>query len=385
MNMETKTLLLVEDEENLRSMLVEQLSSPRLKVDEAKDGLEALERLSSRSYDVVLADIKMPRLTGIGLIGRARAMGCDAPFVFLTAYGDKQNVLSALRLQAFDLIEKPCDTADLKATINTVLGQKANERALREIHEQKLKEDLEELHREQIFKQSKMASLGEIAGNIAHEINTPLQVISGRVQEIKRELKRESFDKLEVLESIEKIELTSQRIGKIIQGLKNYARDGESDPFQSTSLNTIVEDSLALCNDRLKKHAIAVSFAHPFENIKIDCRSIQISQVLINLFNNACDALESLPENQKWLIIAVQKLEEKIEIAVTDGGRGIEPVVREKLFCSTITTKPQGKGTGIGLNIAKKIVEEHGGELFIDKTCPNTKFVIRLKPASSCI
>ena len=113
-------------------------------------------------------------------------------------------------------------------------------------------------------------------------------------------------------------------------------------------------------------------------DLPLDCRPVQISQVLLNLLSNALDAVENT-ENP-WIAIEAEAIPEKqeIEIRITDSGPGIPNAVAEKMMNPFFTTKPSGKGTGLGLSISTRIMQEHGGTLRLDRSHPYTQFILRL-------
>lgn len=223
---------------------------------------------------------------------------------------------------------------------------------------------------------SRLAALGEMAGGIAHEINNPLAIISGYVQQINRQLE----DSPEALQKIEKqtikIENMVQRISKIINGLRSFSRDGSRDPIESFSLQGLIDDSMSLAEAKLKSNGVTMKVLLPNEFIHIRGQKVQLSQVLINLINNAFDAIEH--NKEKWILIQAKTIGNKIELSVTDSGLGVPMAVREKLMQPFFTTKPVGKGTGLGLPISKGIVERHQGHFYYDENSKNTRFVIEL-------
>jgi len=226
-----------------------------------------------------------------------------------------------------------------------------------------------------IVSTSKLTALGEMAGGMAHEINTPLGVIKMRANQLRRLLAQPQFD-IEVGRSMaDAIEMTADRIGKIVQGLRSFSRHSEDDLLASESLLTIIDDTLDLCSQRLANQGIGITVAK-FSAIQINCRPAQISQVLVNLLNNAGDAIEVRPD--KWIAIEVVEHDDVVDIRVSDSGDGISVEIEQKLFQPFFTTKPIGKGTGLGLSISKGIVAEHGGHLFLDRSRANTCFVVRL-------
>jgi two-component system sensor histidine kinase DctS len=112
----------------------------------------------------------------------------------------------------------------------------------------------------------------------------------------------------------------------------------------------------------------------------LECRAVQISQVLLNLINNACDAISSL--NEKWILINAIERNNLIEISVTNSGPKIPAHIREKLMQPFFTTKEVGMGTGLGLSLSKTIAEAHGGRLYLDLGAENTRFVLELPKIS---
>lgn len=230
---------------------------------------------------------------------------------------------------------------------------------------------------------SKMSSLGEMAGGIAHEINTPLAVIALKVELLKEAAKTSDFTasaRQVVEDACVIIERTTSRIAKIITGLRAFARDGASDPFQTTDIKSIVEDTLDLCSEKFRSSGVDLQVNMPEHSLFLSCRSTQIEQVLLNLLNNSFDAIETL--NPKWIKIEVLDLGEQIELSVTDSGYGIAPAIRSKLAQPFFTTKDVGKGTGLGLSISRGIVMDHGGALSLDEQSPHTRFVIVLPKSS---
>jgi signal transduction histidine kinase len=226
---------------------------------------------------------------------------------------------------------------------------------------------------------SKLAALGEMAGGIAHEINTPLTVIQGRAGQIRRMVNEEPRDTLDtrtLATFAEKIEATTQRIARIVRGLRAFARQGDHEPLQPVVVNALVQDALDLCRERFKTHGVALRTGPIDETLRVPARGTQIGQVLVNLLSNAFDAVEQAEE--RWVLLTVEPHGERVEIAVEDSGPGIPPALRERMFQPFFTTKPVGKGTGLGLSISHGIAQEHGGSLFLDETCPHTRFVVSL-------
>lgn len=226
---------------------------------------------------------------------------------------------------------------------------------------------------------SKMATLGEMAGGVAHEINNPMTVIDGMAKMIRRYGEMRPIPIEKILSSAEKIEKHSSRVSKIVRGLRTFSRDGSDDPFEEISVKHIIEDSLELCQERILKKGIKlIDFDHLPEDLQIEGQMIPLTQVFINLLNNAHDAILEVELEQKWIQMEIEDVGDFVQISIIDSGPGIPKEIREKILQPFFTTKEVGKGTGLGLGIVQGIIQKHKGNLIIDPSCPNTKFVITL-------
>ncbi|UYL08053.1 ATP-binding protein [Bdellovibrio sp. SKB1291214] len=222
---------------------------------------------------------------------------------------------------------------------------------------------------------AKLASLGEMAGGIAHEINTPLNVILLSAEQQMDLLQDQDLDRQTMKASIEKVQSTTNRIATIVRGLRIFARDGAKDPIESIPVQTLIDNTLSLCYEKFKLANVDLRLPAP-TNLILRCRPVQISQVMLNLLNNSFEAIQDLPE--KWIAIDVKELADQIEIRITDSGHGIDADIQAEIFRPFYTTKEIGKGTGLGLSISRGLIEAHHGQLYVDVDHPNTSFVIRL-------
>lgn len=244
-------------------------------------------------------------------------------------------------------------------------------------HDKKTAERELESARASSLNSSKLASLGQMAGNFAHEINNPLAIISGKSNRIRKTLANfKEHDFSAAIKDLDSIDSTLIRITKIIKGLRNMSRDGSADQAEKTLVKNIIDETIEMSRSKFRNSMVEIRVSDYNQNLEIFCRPVQIGQVIINLLANAVDAVEELPE--KWVELSVLDSPTETQIRITDSGKGIPLEVQEKLMQPFFTTKPVGKGTGLGLNISRKILENHGGQFYLDNNSPNTCFVLSL-------
>lgn len=245
----------------------------------------------------------------------------------------------------------------------------------KDISQEKEQAKIIEEQRALMVHSSRLSTLGEMAGGVAHEVNNPLAIILGKTNQLKKKIHSGELHPQTILDSLDIIEKTADRIGKIVKGLKLFSRSGEGEPFQSYPLASILNDTLDLCSERLRQKQIQLILkVEP--TIVLECRNVQISQILLNLIGNALDAVQNT-ENP-WIEIGAHQNKEVAQIYVMDSGHGISPEIIERLMIPFFTTKELGQGTGLGLSISKSLAEDHGGSLIYDKNSTNTRFVLTL-------
>lgn len=227
---------------------------------------------------------------------------------------------------------------------------------------------------------SKLNALGRLAAGIAHEVNNPLTIVYGQACRLRKLVSENTASRADLMQISEEIEEMSSRIVRIINGLRAFTRDGSNDPMEFASVKKIIEDTLVFCRHNFKAHGIELLVDEVPEDLQIHARPVQISQVLLNLLNNAFDIVSEA--KKKWIRVSIAQTDSSLEIRVSDSGSGVPPELRPQLFEAFFTTKPVGKGTGLGLNIARTILSSHGGELFLDESAPHTTFVVRLPRVS---
>lgn len=236
----------------------------------------------------------------------------------------------------------------------------------------KIEEELES-ERVRAFQSSKLATLGEMAGGIAHEVNTPMATIGLTVDYIRGQLEEDVFDIDDINKRLEMITQTVDRVGRIIRGLRDFARQDGNEPLEKMSLHDLVEDVFALCKEKLYTRGIEVRLNFD-SDLMFKARRVQLSQVLLNLISNSHDAICEL-EN-RWIEVTAKIEGSNVVIQYSDSGKGIPQNVVKKMFDPFYTTKPVGKGTGLGMSISSTIIGAHKGKMRYNEVNGHTGFEI---------
>lgn len=277
--------------------------------------------------------------------------------------------------------------------------QKKNE--IIQIQKREAEETLAELKatQKQLIQSEKMASLGELTAGIAHEIQNPLNFVNNfseisneLVDEMKEELETGSLQQAteiaeDIKQNLEKINYHGKRADSIVKAMLQHSRQssGKKEP---TDINALCDEYLRLSYHglRAKDKTFNVEFTTDFDESvgKINIIPQDIGRVLLNLFNNAFYAV-----NEKSKLIAnsyrpltqikTRRINDKVEIVVTDNGNGIPQNIVDKIFQPFFTTKPTGQGTGLGLSLSYDIIKAHSGNIKVkSKEGEGSVFIIQL-------
>lgn len=223
---------------------------------------------------------------------------------------------------------------------------------------------------------SKLSALGVVSAAITHEINNPLGVILGRCEMITSQILSGNVDQESLKKNVSMIEKTGQRIEKIIRSMRTFTRENEGESFSAVKICEIVGNALDLVTQRYIDHGIRFEYIPVSPELVIECRSTQVMQIIVNLLNNAHDAVQNLSD--RWVRLEIIEQKESIQISVTDSGKGIRSDVLAKLFTPFFTTKDIQYGTGLGLSISRSLAQKHRGSLTLDRDSSNTRFVLTL-------
>jgi C4-dicarboxylate-specific signal transduction histidine kinase len=192
-------------------------------------------------------------------------------------------------------------------------------------------------------------------------------------------IKRDPLDVERIAYASQKISETAERMSQIIMSLRRLSYEGQGEPLEKVDLVQVVDDTLAICRQSIQQLGIDLIFERPPGPCYTMGRPLQLGQVLLNLIQNARDAVERL--DQKWIRISIQKRESILELAVVDSGPGLKPEILARVGQPFFTTKPFGKGTGLGISISRKIMAAHGGSIEVDVRHPHTRFVVAIPQA----
>lgn len=408
-NLDSKSLLIVDDTPDNIRLLSTMLAEQGYKVRKALNGEMALNSCQADPPDLVILDIKMPDLDGYTVCERLKdnPETAEIPVVFISALDDVIDKVKAFQVGGVDYISKPFQCEE-------VLARVKNQLTIRELTfklEQKVEARtaallgaFETLQNTQIqlVQSEKMATLGQLVAGIAHEINNPLGFITNNLQFAQEGVESlmehlqlyqqeypqptaailehsETIDLEYLLEDLpnllDSIKIGSDRIQKLSLSLRKFSRKNNNLPVES-DLHDGLESTLLILKHRLKSNSNRreIEIIKRYQELPlILCYPEQLNQVFMNLLANSIDALDERCEKQAdssseatyEITVETEFIRDRslIQIRITDNGLGIPEDIQDQIFDYQFTTKPSGKGTGIGLAIAHQIIQHHDGLL----------------------
>ncbi len=345
MQLKNFSVMYVEDDKDIQE-LVNYILKPKCKkfltADNGKEGLELYQRFKP---DIVLSDINMPCMDGLEMSKKLKKLEPDLPIVLVTSFDDAQLLKEAINTGIDKYIQKPFSTESFLESLISVVK-------ILELKNEK--EQIENM----MQVQSKIASMGEMIGNIAHQWRQPLNVISTAASsfllhlELEKELKKE-----DVIRNSKQILEQVNYLSNTIDDFRDfYSKDDKCEKF---NIKNAVYKSISLVKDSYKNNSI--EFILDLENFEIRKKENELIQVLVNIFNNAKDAfiINKTDFDTRYVFIKMKVEDQKCLIFVKDSAKGIEETVIDRVFEPYFTTKFASKGTGIGLYMSHKIITEH--------------------------
>ena len=387
------TILVVDDEEAIRSLFRNILEAEGYQLETAGQASEARDHLSSARFDVMLADLMLPGEDGLNLLRFAAKRDAEMSVIMVTGFPDLSTAVEALKQGAYDYISKPVRRQSLLAVVGRAYErkqlfvekrrleqenaeyQKSLERKVEERtydlrnSEQRSRDLFQETRQayeglkeaqERMIRSEKLAAIGELAAQVAHGIRNPLSAISNSVGVLRRDLELEGDDRrlLEVVYS------ETQRLAGIITDFLKFARPR---PIQKSpqQLTEILSDLLLLLSQD-QRVGDRVSIERDYEEglplVSVD--AVQIRDAVWNLLVNA---VEAMPDGGS-LSVRIRHVAEVdppcVRIAIRDTGSGVSEEEQDKIFQPFQTSKAEG--TGLGLALVQRIVDNHGGSIDFD-------------------
>ncbi len=324
--------------------------------------LRGLDLLAKNHPDVVIMDIRMPGMTGIEGLREIRKLDPDISVIMLTGFGALETAQEALRLGASDYLKKPFDTKEIMEVVRQNIRRTAHQRRRSSMENQlqELNSRLENV----VARKDRMSSLGEASAELVHDLRNPLTVVHGYVQILGEELSQAKAQRgtdggaQDYLGAIEK---GVRRCRELIDAWQDLGRKTVHDlvPINLISVLTeIVEGQRLLAESN--RGALELRVEVPSCQILGD--STQLSRALQNIIGNASDALQDAGGSVQ---VTLRSVGEEALISVRDDGVGISEENLARLFQPYFTTKARGRGTGLGLFITRKIIEDHHGQVEI--------------------
>jgi signal transduction histidine kinase len=371
-----KTVLFVDDEKDICDVLSISLSDLGYKVYTAQNGQEALRIIQDVNPPIVLTDIRMPVMDGIELLRRIKSQFPETEVVMVTGHGDMDLAIESLKNEATDFIVKPIKDEALEIALNRALERISMRRQLREYTE-----NLEELVQEKsakLVQAERLAAVGETIAGLSHAIKNIAGGLEGGTFVLEKGIELE--DKNYIHQGWEAVRFNFEKIKDLSVDLLNYAKYTDLD-FRLVDPNEPAREVMELMKPRAAEHGIDLKtdLASDLQAFWFDPDAIH--HCLLNLVTNGIDAaLSDNPSGTKKQVVLETSKPESwgVEYTVTDNGCGMAAEVREKIFTSFFSTKG-ATGTGIGLMITKKIIDDHNGVIeFESKKGVGTTFFIRL-------
>lgn len=248
-------------------------------------------------------------------------------------------------------------------------GLDVTDRAQREQHAH--------LAQDRLTRVARLATLGEMAAGIAHEINQPLTAITTYARACERYLENGQPDYDDLREALREIGAEGLRAGGIVHKLRQMVRTDSPEQRERLDVNRMIEDIRSLLESDARLHGVDLRFRLTPGLPPVMGQAVQLQQVVLNLARNAFEALAEEPSSRRQVTIGSAGTSEGVEISVTDNGPGIAPQIADRLFDPFATTK--GNGTGLGLPISRTIVSSHGGTITVGAAEPRgCVFSVRL-------
>ena len=368
-------ILIVDDEQamvRLLELLLEHVGYTNLR--STTDPREVLECCAEFQPDLILLDLRMPHLDGVQVLKQLEGRRADLylPVLVLTADVSRESRRAALEAGASDFVTKPFEQAELLLRVRNLLEMRFLHRDLRRQNATLEAQIQERTH--QLLEAEKLATMDNLLAGVAHELNSPLSVILGQVGLFAATAADDS-----ARARVREIGEAAERCVRIVRGFLTMARRRPPERGR-VSLNQLLRDAVELLAFELRIDNIAVQLDLESDLPLVWADGHQLKQVAVNLIANARQALrEAPPPRRLSLVTRYEDQSRRARIEVADTGPGIPPEIQARMFEPFFTTKPEGEGTGLGLALARGIVEGHGGAISVEsRPGEGARFLIAL-------
>ncbi len=372
------TILYVDDDEaNL--MVLQAACEEEFTVATALSGEAALEIMRQREIAVLLADQRMPGMSGVELFEAVRGEFPDTVRLLITAYSDLTDAIAAInRGQVGGYLQKPWEPAQLKATLRESLDLYETRRKVRELERRLLETE-------------RAYALGIVAAGVAHELRNPLTALLTSLDLV--ELRIRSLMGAQVpgappsgpaaaVVAVEQLAIArhaARQMSEITKGIELSHR--RQDEARTADMAEVCRLTIRCVQSELAKRAKVQVEVGPTPPVR--CSPTKLGQVVMNLLINAMQALPDRPRAENLVVVRLARAGEIVRLEVEDNGSGIPEDVLPKIFDPFFTTKAHG-GTGLGLAISRQIIEEAHGRISVESEVGcGSKFSVELPVAVS--
>ena len=377
-NADLPQVLVIDDEMGPRESL-RMLLKPSYQVHTADSVERGLELLSEKKPDAIVMDIRMPGITGIEGLRRIRQIDPHLSVIMLTGFGALETAKEALRLGANDYISKPFDAREMREVISRNVERtrlhRTSENAASEIKE------LNNRLLQELAQKERLASLGQASAEFVHDIGNPLTIVWGYVQLLAKKL--EESGNANGGGSNKEIEIIEQNVRLCRDLLTMWQSYGSSDaaPHKVVSISEIVAEVVKSVEAMAKEHGVALKCDLTDDVCSVTGDPVQITRAIQNVIINA---IQASIETKGTIEVSCIRKDFYVDVRIADNGHGIQPEQISKIFDPYFTTKQGKSGTGLGLYITKKVIEDHSGSIKVDSTPGvGTTITIRLPLVSS--
>ena len=366
------SILYVEDELSIREGLEPVLKYLSDVLNIAVDGKDGLEQYIKYNPDIVISDIKMPKMTDIEMVKKIKEINSKQNVIFTTAHSESKYFLEAINLHVDGYILKPIDLDILENKIEEIKSNLILRYDFINQEKELRQKDLA------LIKQSKNAQMGEMIRNIAHQWRQPLSVISTSATGMLLKKEMNMLQDKDIMHSCEIINDNAQYLSKTIDTFANYIK--EEKILVKAVLQELLDVSIKILQGILEYNNIKlINKIRDIENIELMIYKGELSQVIINIVNNAKDILNERNIHNKEITIDIQKDNKFCYINIKDNAGGVPIDIIDKIFDPYFTTKHQSKGTGLGLYMSNEIVQKSlHGNLSVKNCEDGAMFIIKL-------